>query len=290
MQIRVALATYAGAPDLAPDDRLLVPALERMGINTTPVVWSDRSVAWQDFDAVVLRSCWDYHLRLGEFQNWLGALESADVRLWNPAPMVRWNADKRYLLELTRLGVPTIPTMIAARGRADAVESIAEAEGWTRFVIKPAVSASGYETYALALPLDPAARTAVARVTAIGDVLVQPFASEVAESGELSFTFFDGVFSHAAIKRARSGEFRVQTDHGGTVHPTSVDRTLVAQATGVIESLGERPLYARVDGIARRNALLLMELELIEPNVFMSHHADAAQRFAAAIHRRMIAG
>ena len=290
MHPRVALATYAGAPGLAPDDRLLIPALERLEINARPVVWSDRSAIWRDFDAVVLRSCWDYHLRVGEFEEWLGALERAEVRLWNPAPMVRWNADKRYLLDLTGRGVPTVPTMIAPRGRADAVESIAAAEGWTRFVVKPAVSASGYETYALRLPLDAEARNTIARVAGIGDVLVQPFASEVAESGELSFTFFDGAFSHAAVKRARPGEFRVQTEHGGTVHSIVVDRTLVAQATDVIESLGERPLYARVDGIARRDALLLMELELIEPNVFMSYQADAADRFAAAIHRRLIDG
>lgn len=288
MQTRIALATYAGAPDLAPDDRLLVPALERLGITATPVVWSDRSVSWRDFEAVILRSCWDYHLRFAEFQDWLRSLERADVRCWNTSHMVRWNADKRYLLDLARRGIATIPTMIAARGRPHAVEAIAAAEGWSHFVIKPAVSASGYETHALRTPLDAAARAAIVRVATIGDVLVQPFAPEVGESGELSLTFFDGAFSHATLKRARAGEFRVQTEHGGSVDATAVDDTLVAQATNVIESLDERPLYARVDGIARGDSLLLMELELIEPNVFMSYHADGAQRFAAAIHRRLL--
>ena len=288
MSLRVALATYAGAPELAPDDRLLIPALERVGVQATPAVWSDRSVAWRKFDAVILRSCWDYHLKFEQFEEWLGALERDGVRLWNPPATVRWNADKRYLLDLARRGVATIPTMIALRGHTDAVESVAAAEGWTRFVIKPAVSASGYETYALRTPLDAAARTTIARVSAIGDVLVQPFADEVPQVGELSLTFFDGVFSHAAVKRARAGEFRVQTEHGGTVEATSVDPALVLQATHVVQSLDDRPLYARVDGVERGDAFLVMELELIEPNVFMAYHADAADRFAAAIRERLV--
>lgn len=284
---RIALATYAGAPDLAPDDRLLIPALARLGIEAAPAVWSDRSVAWRAFDAVVLRSSWDYHLKYEEFRAWLRTLEHAQVRLWNLPSTIRWNADKRYLLDLARRGVATIPTMIAARGHPEAVADIAAAEAWHRFVIKPAVSASGYETYALRRPLDDGARACIARVCAIGDVLVQPFADEVADTGELSLTFFDGTFSHATIKRARAGEFRVQTEHGGTVHPTTADHRLVAQALDVIRSLDECPLYARVDGIARGDAFLVMELELIEPNVFMTYCPEAADRFAAAIQSRL---
>ena len=287
MAPRIALATYAGAPDLAPDDRLLIPALERVGIQAVPAVWSDGFVPWRTFDGVVLRSCWDYHLRIEEFQNWLAALERAEVRLWNPPSLVLWNADKRYLLDLARRGVATIPTMIAMRGNARAVEAIATAEGWTRFVVKPAISASGYETYALSSPLCAAERAAIARVGAVGDVLVQPFADEIALTGELSLTFFGGSFSHATIKRARLGEFRVQTEHGGTVDPTTVGPALVAQAASVIQSLHERPLYARVDGIARGDAFLVMELELIEPNVFMAYGQGAAERFAAAIRDRL---
>lgn len=287
MPFRIALATYAAEPHLAPDDRLLIPALGRLGIEGVPAVWSDRSVAWQAYDGVVLRSCWDYHLRFDEFQLWLRALERDQVRVWNPPSTVRWNSDKRYLLDLARRGVATIPTMIAVRGHAETVESIAAAEGWTRFVIKPAVSASGYETYALTTPLDTAARAAIARVSAIGDVLVQPFADEVPVNGELSLMFFDGVFSHAAVKRARRGEFRVQTEHGGSVEPATAERSLVARASEVIHALDARPLYARVDGIARGDAFLVMELELIEPNVFMSHSPNAAEQFASAIRKRL---
>ena len=287
MQIRIALATYDRAPGLAPDDRLLIPALEREGIRAEPAIWSDRSIHWRAFDAVIIRSCWDYHVRFAQFEAWLDALQADSVPLWNPASMVRWNADKRYLLDLAGRGIATIPTMIAMRGHADAVESLAAAEGWTRFVIKPAISASGYETFALRMPLDDASRAVIARVADLGTVLVQPFADEIARSGELSFTFFDGAFSHATVKRARPGEFRVQTEHGGTVESIGVEPALIEQAATVVRSLDERPVYARVDGITRGDAFLLMELELIEPNVFMSYSEDAAERFARAIAQRL---
>lgn len=287
MQTRIALATYDRAPGLAPDDRLLIPALERLGIGAEPAIWSDGSIHWRGFDAVIIRSCWDYHVRFAQFEAWLDALQADSVPLWNPASIIRWNADKRYLLDLAGRGVATIPTMIAMRGHADAVESLAAAEGWTRFVIKPAISASGYETFALRMPLDDASRAVIARVAGLGTVLVQPFADEIARSGELSFTFFDGAFSHATIKRARPGEFRVQTEHGGTVESIGVESALIEQAAAVVGSLDERPLYARVDGITRGDAFLLMELELIEPNVFMSYSENAAERFARAIAQRL---
>lgn len=287
MSRRVALATYASAPHLAPDDQLLLPALASLGISGEAVIWSDDSALWTEFDAVVIRSCWNYHLHFADFLAWLEHLETVGVMILNSPSLIRWNADKRYLLDLARRGVATIPTMIVPRGRASDVESFAIAEGWTRFVLKPTVSASGYETYALSTPIDDAAYDAIARVAAIGDALLQPFVDEVWRHGEYSFTFIDGEFSHATLKRAASGEFRVQTEHGGSVEPVNAPRLLIEQATHVLQALPETPLYARVDGIARGSAFLLMELELIEPNLFLGASSGAAERLAAAIARRL---
>jgi glutathione synthase/RimK-type ligase-like ATP-grasp enzyme len=285
--LRVALATYESAPELAPDDRPLVPALARVGVRAEPAVWSDASLPWESFDAVVIRSCWDYHLRVAEFFSWLDRLESADIRVWNPPTIVRWNADKRYLLDLTRRGVPTIPTMIALRGRPGDVEAIVHAEGWRRVVVKPAISASGFETHSLTSPFDAAARATIERVAGLSHVLVQPFVEEIPRDGELSFTFIDGRFSHATLKRARTGEFRVQTEHGGSVENTTVDATLVEQASRVLGAVDDVPLYARVDGVVRGGDLLLMELELIEPNVFLGARDGAVDDLAAAIRSRL---
>jgi len=121
----------------------------------------------------------------------------------------------------------------------------------------------------------------------IGEMLVQPFADEVPRHGEYSFTFIDGAFSHATIKRPSRGEFRVQTEHGGSVDPIDVNESLVSQARQVIGALPETPLYARVDGIVRGGAFLLMELELIEPNLFLDYQSGATDRLARAIAARL---
>ena len=131
------------------------------------------------------------------------------------------------------------------------------------------------------------ARSLIARVTGLTDVLVQPFAPEVPRNGEYSFTFIEGEFSHAAMKRARAGEFRVQTEHGGSVEPAEVNASLVVQASHALAVLPEVPLYARVDGITRGDAFLLMELELIEPNLFLELGKGAADRLARGILRSL---
>ena len=287
MAPRVALATYAAAPRLAPDDQLLVPALAALGIDAVPAVWSDPSVAWKSFDAIVIRSCWDYHRRYDEFLRWLDALDVRGCRVWNSTTIVRWNSNKRYLVDLAARGVPTVPTRIGAGASAGAIADVAGAEGWTRFVVKPAVSASAYETHALVFPLGEEDRRSIDRVVAHGDVLVQPFLDEVTTDGELSLIFFDGVFSHAAIKRSRPGDFRVQTEHGGTAAPIDVAPAIVAQAGRAIEALDETPLYARVDGVGDDRSFRLMELELIEPHVFLGAAGPAAERFARAVARRL---
>jgi len=284
---RVALATYDRAPLLAPDDRLIPPALAAAGVDAAPAVWSDDSHPWESVDAVLIRSCWDYHLRSGEFHAWLDRLDAARVPVWNSTALVRWNADKRYLLDLAARGVPTLPTIVVPRGAPDTVAAAAAERGWSRFVLKPAVSASGYETHAFQLPLAAADRAAVERVSAAGAALLQPFADEIPAIGELSFVFLDGQPSHAALKRAAAGEFRVQTEHGGSVVPIVADPALVEQAAAVLAALDETPLYARVDGVVIDERFVLMELELIEPNLFLAHSGDAPARLATAIAKRL---
>lgn len=287
MAPRVALATYDKEPALAPDDRLLSAALAHVGIRGEPAVWSDESIDWASYDAIVIRSCWDYHRRHAEFLAWLDRLDHTGRPVWNPTRLVRWNSDKRYLVDLARRGIATVPTRIVPAASPAEVEETARREQWRRFVIKPAVSASAYETHALALPLDDRGREVVGRVASRGDVLVQPFLDEVQSDGELSVIFFDGRFSHAAIKRTRRGDFRVQAEHGGTVAPLEPASALVAEAARAIAALDEPPLYARVDGIGIDGPFRLMELELIEPNVFLDGAPGAAGRFAAAIARRL---
>jgi len=282
----VALATYEKAPRLTADDQSLIPALDRAGVDAVAAVWS-RDREWTLFDAVVIRSCWDYYLRIGEFLSWVERLEANRIPTWNSPDVIRWNSDKRYLLDLARRGIATVPTAFLARATVDDVVATCAANGWTRFVVKPAVSASGYETHALTAPLDDAATALVSQALAVGDVLVQPFIEEVEREGEYSFIFIDGALSHTTIKRAAAGEFRVQTEYGGSVTSIEPPAGLAVQAAEALDMIPETQLYARVDGVARGEELLLTELELIEPNLFLNHATGAADRLAHAIARRL---
>ena len=284
---RVALATYAGAPTLSRDDELLACALATLGIDALPAVWSSDTVRWQEFDAIVIRSCWDYHLQIGLFHAWLAYLDSITVPVWNATDIVRWNSNKRYLLDLAARGIATIPTELVRGATSSGVERIAAVRAWPAFVVKPAVSASGHETHSFHAALSARDRAVIDRVASLGEILVQPFAPEVRRDGEWSLTFVEGVFSHATLKRAAAGEFRVQAEHGGSDGPIVPSDAVVRQAECALLTLPETPLYARVDGILRDGAFLLMELELIEPNLYLENDSRAAVRLAAAIADRL---
>ncbi|MGH7617511.1 MAG: ATP-grasp domain-containing protein [Gemmatimonadaceae bacterium] len=284
--LRVALATYEKAPRLAPDDRGLIPALARLGVEAEPAVWS-REREWDEFDAVVVRSCWDYHRRAGEFLGWLDRLAAQRIPTWNSPEMIWWNADKRYLFDLAARGVNTVPTIVIENATPDDVVAACAAQDWTRFVVKPAVSASGYETYALSTPVDEASAVLLERATAVGDVLVQPFVEEFGRDGEYSFVFIEGGLSHAAIKRPADGEFRVQAEFGGSATPIDAPSVFAEQAATALAVLPEVPLYARVDGVVLGRTFLLTELELIEPNLFLESVPGATDRLAGAIAKRL---
>lgn len=283
MRLRIALATYEHEPSLAPDDQLLLRAFSALGLDAEPAVWSSDEVIWETFDAIVIRSCWDYHRRYGEFRAWIERLDASRLPVFNPIRVVEWNSHKSYLVDLERRGVATVPTRIVTSGGTGAVESLVREAGWSRFVLKPAVSASGFETHALDASFDPATLAIVERVTRLGDVLVQPFIEDVSAHGEYSLIYIDGQFSHSAIKRAAKSEFRVQTEHGGSVTPVAVDSWLVEAGMKALKALPEMPLYARVDGVARNDEFLLMELELIEPNLFFELRHGSAEAFASAV-------
>jgi glutathione synthase/RimK-type ligase-like ATP-grasp enzyme len=293
---RVALATAAGFPQLAVDDRALVPILERLGASVDVRVWND-PVSWQPApDAVVIRSCWDYHLHLDAFLRWIDRLKAAGALVLNPPALVAWNARKRYLLDLAAAGVGTgVPTTILPPSEADRVAAVLrdllEHDGarWAEVVAKPEVSASAYRTARLRPLAGSADLAALEQLVRDGATLIQPYLPEIAELGEWSLVFFGGEFSHAVLKRPAAGDFRVQAEHGGSTEamPPS-DRLLVYAGTVLRAAAGRVGLglaqvtYARVD-VIDTDPPKLMEIELIEPGLFLDRHEAAPERFAAAI-------
>src|SRR2546430_6076568 len=139
---RIALATYAKLPTLNDDDRLLVPALAALGVTAVPAVWDSPDVCWDEFQGVLIRSCWDYHLRPLEFLDWIARLERAGVTLWNAGAVLRWNHHKRYLRDLAARGVAILATRRLARGGPGHLPALLGEAGWRDAGGKPPVPAS----------------------------------------------------------------------------------------------------------------------------------------------------
>jgi len=283
--LKLALATSAQLPELSEDDRLLLAELRARGTEAEPAVWDDPQVRWEGFDRVVIRSCWDYHRRLPEFLEWLERMERLEVALWNPAPLVRANAHKSYLGELSAAGFPVVPTAAVARGSGASLSGLLHERGWNDVVVKPAVSASAFRTRRVSLreAADPQVQGSFAELLASGDALVQPYVEEIGRRGEWSFVFFGGSYSHAVLKVAADGDFRVQHEFGGELRREPPARSLVDAAERVAGWIPRPWAYARVDGVEAGGRLMLMELELIEPLLFLSCDPAAASRFADAV-------
>lgn len=280
---RIALATWCDLPELSEDDQLLLEPLDQRGISAEPVAWDDAGIDWNQFDAVVVRSCWDYHLRHGDFVRWTESLERIGVPLWNSAPVLRWNSDKTYLRDLQNNGTPVVPTRWIEAGSGLTLADLMEETGWDDVVVKPTISASAHNTWrtspARAAEDEPRFRALAARSA----LMLQPFVKEVATEGEWSLVFLGGTFSHAVMKRPRSGDFRVQPEHGGTVDPVEADAELINAAQSALQVIPGEWLYARVDGCLMNGRFCIMEVELIEPSLFLITAPGAPERAADAI-------
>src|SRR2546422_2263140 len=280
---RIALATSAKLPTLNDDDRLLIPALAELGLAAIPAVWDAPDVCWEEFQGVVVRSCWDYHHRLEEFLAWVARLERAGIPVWNPPAALRWNSHKGYLRDLAARGVPIVPTRWLERGAPVDLARLLRDAGWREAVVKPAVSASAHGTWRTSFETASADQPRLDELLGAGDIMAQTFVSEVRAGGEWSILFLGGRYSHAVLKRPAEGDYRVRWEFGGSAGTSAPPPRRAADAEAVMAVVPGDPVYARVDGVERDGRLVLMELELIEPHLFLGWDAGAAARLARAV-------
>jgi hypothetical protein len=278
MSMRVALATCLKPPEHDPDQDALLEALRSLGVDAEMAAWDDPAVEYRRFDACVIRSTWDYIHRHAAFLEWTRRV-SSETRLLNPADVVAWNSDKRYLGELEARGVPTVPTAYVGRGERGDLERLARDRGWGEVVIKPRVGAGSFATRRFPAASRAEAARFLESLAAERDAMVQPFLASVEGSGERALVWIAGELTHAVRKGSRwHGEHESVS---GALSVAGDERALALRA---LEPLAERLLYARVD-VARdgAGAPRLMELELIEPSLFLRQEPRALRRFAEAI-------
>lgn len=276
MAATILLATCEAFPHLGPDDAHLLAALAARGHEARAAVWTDEGERWGDAGLVLIRSCWDYYLRGQEFMAWLDRATAQGARIINEPAQIKWNAEKRYLLELEQAGASIIPSVLVERGERVELVGLCEAQGWAEAVIKPTLSANAYETVRGA---PGALQAALDAILGRSSALVQPFMPEVVTDGEWSLLCFGGTFSHATLKRPAAADFRVQEVWGGASAPADPPAWLIEQAERIVGlTPGGVPAYARVDGVIRDGSFLLMELEAIEPELFLRMDAPRAAR------------
>ena len=279
---RIALATAGCVTPRSDDDVALSAALADLGVDAPIVVWDDPAADWTTFGAVVIRTCWDYHLAAGRFLAWIASLDARGIPVWNDSATIRWNHSKSYLRELADTRVTTVPTRWVEQHANERLDAIIAEAGWDDVVVKPAVSASAHGTWR-ARRGDSGSEREFRLLVDAGPVLVQPFMESVLREGEWSLVFIDGRYSHAVLNAPAAGDFRVQESHGGSTRLLEPPDALVAEAHAVLGAGPSGTLYARVDGCVEAGRFHLMELELIEPYLFLSAAPGAAARLAAAI-------
>lgn len=297
---RIALVTAIASASLDEDLPPLLAACDRAGLIAEVRAWDDGTVSWGRYDAAILRSPWNYHLRRDAFLGWCDRVAGA-TRLLNPPDVVRWNTDKRYLADLEAAGVPVVPTRFVA---PDAEPLPAVDEAFAAFsdaadlVVKPTVSAGSHDTQRYRRDQGLAAANHLGTLLDAGrDAMLQPYLDAVDVQGETALLYFDGAFSHAIRKAALLRPDEAAVDHTGlpdAIAARMPEEDELRTGEAVLAALHARtggPLpYARIDLIRDAGGMpRLLELELAEPSLFFDHAPDAADRFVATLQRLLSA-
>lgn len=260
----------------------LLPYLQQKGLDITAEIWDDPAVNWKQYDVALLKTPWDYHEKFEAFTNWLAMLDFLGVRLVNDVQTVRWNMDKHYLREIIDAGFDVIPSIFLEQGWQGDLQALFHTLQANSIIIKPCVSGGSKNTIVVK---QEDAGSAYAQVVALlrqGAFIAQPLMKEVQE-GEWSYIFFNGKFSHAILKKPAAGDFRVQQIYGGTIETLHPSEAEIAHAHTFVATFAEECLYARVDGLMVNGKFVLMELELIEPFLYLSYGACAVENYCQAL-------
>jgi len=280
----IAFATCLTFPELAKDDIPLAAALSAAGHHVSAAAWDDITIDWSRYDAVIIRSTWNYHMHPEAFLAWLRRLESYQLQVANPVDILEWNMDKQYLAGLRQLDIPIPSTLFLEDDNPPNLDSIFQSTGWQRAVIKPCISATAYNTWITRPGTTTKDTEKLSHLLKTGRYMIQAFMEEVETDGEYSLIFFGQQYSHAVKKTAKKGDFRVQEQYGGHSRPTRPGPSIIRQATAILDKAvpftsSPRLLYARVDGVIHKGVFTLMELELVEPSLFINNNPLAIQQF-----------
>ncbi|WP_111684192.1 ATP-grasp domain-containing protein [Winogradskyella tangerina] len=269
------------------EDALVVNALSSFGLKVIRLAWSDPHFDWSSTKAVLFRTTWDYFDDFEKFSDWLNQISKVTM-LINSEALIRWNIDKHYLADLQKNGVHIAETLFIEKGTTRSLNDLHEETGWTNTVLKPCISGAARHTYKLTAENRAAHEDLFRTLIAKESMMLQPFQERIVSEGEISMMVFNGQFTHAILKTAQAGDFRVQDDFGGSVHNYTPSKAEIKFAENTVMACDEAPLYARVDIFNDNNGkIALAELELIEPELWFRNYPKAAIILAEAIKEKL---
>jgi len=265
------------------EDRLVVKALEEEGLKATKLAWDDKDFDWSSTKAVLFRSTWDYFDRFNEFSQWLEKVSQL-TQLINSEKIIRWNIDKHYLRDLKNKGVHTLPTVFIEKDSQTSLKKLLNETQWNECILKPCISGGARHTYKLNVESLDQHEGIFQELIRNEAMMLQPFIRNIVDKGEISLMIIGGKYTHAVLKKAKPGDFRVQDDWGGSVYDYAPDPDEISFAELAVKSCIESPVYARVDMVKdNEGKLAVVELELIEPELWFRKKPEAARTLAKTV-------
>ncbi|MFY0675222.1 MAG: hypothetical protein JXQ87_17635 [Bacteroidia bacterium] len=270
------------------DEELVTEALKSEGFTVERTNWDNDTFDWSKTDFVLFRTTWDYFDRFDEFRKWLEVVNS-QTTLINPKTTIDWNFDKQYLKELEAKVVNIPKTQIINCGDSESLNHHLNKSGFNKAVLKPCIAGAARHTYVINKSNVQDHESVFKELIANENMILQEFQSSIQNKGEVSIIMFGGNYSHAVLKKAKKGDFRVQDDFGGTVHEYSPTEKEIEFAKHVVSKVEPKPTYARVDYFwDNNNQLALGELELIEPELWFRKEPKSAELLAKTIAKQYL--
>jgi glutathione synthase/RimK-type ligase-like ATP-grasp enzyme len=285
---RIAFLTMDSLEGFVSYDYLVRDILQQRGLRVDEISWRDPRADWDQYELVVIRSPWDYQQSCSQFLDVLARIDASRASLQNPLKVVRWNVEKTYLRDLQDSGVTIVPTAWLQSPRVADLTNLFQQLKADQVVVKPFIGAGATDTFWLNVDSSPELLQSIEVLYQGRLALAQPFIESVLSYGEISLTFFGGEYSHTVLKTPKSGDFRVQEEHGGIIQPIDPDPEVIAFARRSLAAVQSDLLYARVDLVFLENQQpAIMELELIEPSLYLSYDDESPKRFAGAVEARL---
>lgn len=285
---KIAILAAEGFEKYKGDDRAIIQAFKRFGAKAEHVIWNNGNLHWKNYDAVMVRSTWDYTRgdNLPKFLAVLHRIDRLGIPIFNSLQTIEWNSRKTYLKELARKGVSCIETLWISGKNLKHLESIIKYKQWGECVIKPSVSAGGANTYRIR-PDNLNSIITTCEKTRVNEWMLQPFKREIVEEGEWSFLLLEGKPIRFILKTPAKGNFLVQDFHGGKAHVRQPAPWMVTHIEEIFKSIGHDALFGRIDVVRSGMDLQIMEVEMIEPYAFLDGNLPLVREFAWAAVRRL---